>query len=116
MSKPRPNRLKRKTPPGSPVPRAKGTPPRRIEADLSQQAPSNTYSPRTYYEDAEFRCRDCGKLEVWTAEQQRWWYEVAKGPVQSKAVRCGPCRAARRAAMRGTPPKAHQQRRAEGKR
>ena len=39
-----------------------------------------------------FRCRDCRKDEVWTACQQKWWYEVAKGYVYSTAVRCRACR------------------------
>lgn len=89
-------------------------PPKRIDADLSKQAPNNTYSPRLHYEDLAFTCRDCGKREVWTAEQQQWWYEVAKGPVQSAAVRCRACREARRAAAKGTPPKSHKERRAGG--
>jgi len=33
---------------------------------------------------------------VWTAEQQKWWYEVAKGPIFSVAVRCRECRKALR--------------------
>jgi hypothetical protein len=54
----------------------------RIEADLSQQAPSNSYGGvPLYYEDTPFICIDCGKEEIWTAEQQQWWYEVAKGSI-----------------------------------
>ena len=71
---------------------------RRIMADLSKQVPNNSYSPPTYYEDRKFCCRDCGKQEVWTAEQQKWWYEAAKGTIYSNAVRCRACRQQRRAA------------------
>lgn len=85
-------------------------PPKRIEADLSKQAPNNTYSPRLFYEDLKFKCRDCGKREIWTAEQQQWWYEVAKGPVQSTAIRCRICRETRRKSAKGTPPKSHKER------
>src|SRR2546429_6590829 len=74
----------------------------RIAADLSQQAPNNSYSPPLYYEGLEFTCVDCGKREVWTAEQQKWWYEVAKGPIYSTAKRCRACRQARREARGGT--------------
>jgi len=50
------------------------------------------------YSDRSFRCRDCGKAEIWTAHQQKWWwYEVAKGYVYSTAVRCRACRRADRA-------------------
>lgn len=68
-----------------------------IMADLSKQAPNNSWSPRTYYRDQEFTCKDCGAVEVWTARQQQWWYEVAKGPIYSSAVRCRACRQKRRA-------------------
>lgn len=50
------------------------------------------------YLDAPFVCRDCGETQVWTAKQQKWWYEVALGSIDSRAVRCLPCRRARRVA------------------
>src|ERR1700687_4130070 len=43
---------------------------------------------RGYYLDVPFTCQDCGKDEIWTATQQKWWYEVAKGDVNSTARRC----------------------------
>lgn len=39
----------------------------------------------------EYRCRDCCTEEVWTAEQQKWYYEEAKGSLYAKAVRCRDC-------------------------
>lgn len=68
-------------------------PRRSIPADPSKQAPNNSYGPPLFYKDLEFTCRDCGAEEVWTAEQQQWYYEVAKQPIYGTAVRCGPCRA-----------------------
>lgn len=63
--------------------------------------PSNSYGDpefvrRGYYEDLPFRCVDCGAEGVWSAERQRWWYEVAKGDVFTTARRCAACRAAER--------------------
>jgi hypothetical protein len=87
----------------------------RIPANLSEQAPNNSYDPPRFYEDREFACVDCGKRELWTAEQQKWWFEVAKGSIYSGAIRCRDCRAARRNAHRGTPRRSHAERRAEGK-
>ena len=60
-------------------------------------APNNSYGApdfvyRGYYVDRPFRCVDCGKEEVWTGTQQKWWYEVAKGFAYSTAVRCRLCR------------------------
>ena len=70
---------------------------RRIPADISQVAPNNSWAgPRLFYEDTPFTCRDCGKQEVWTAEQQKWWFEVAKGSIYSSAIRCRSCRKAQR--------------------
>ena len=67
-----------------------------IIADLSQQRPNGSYDPPVVYRDLDFTCRDCGMIETWTAKRQQWWYEVAKGAVQSRAVRCHECREKRR--------------------
>ena len=80
-----------------------------VVVDRAQLAPANSYGApafamRGYYIDAPFRCVDCGKEEIWTAAQQRWWYEVAKGFVYSFAKRCRPCRQARRARRTGGRP------------
>ena len=47
---------------------------------------------RGYYVDRAFRCKACGVEQVWTASQQKWWYEIAQGAVETIAVRCRPCR------------------------
>jgi len=69
---------------------------------------NNTYGilPR-YYLDHEFRCHDCGALGVWTAKQQKWWYEVIHASINTQAVRCLACRRARRARESANP--LHQQ-------
>ena len=50
------------------------------------------YRIPNYYRDMPFVCRDCGKSEVWTAKQQKWWHEVVKVEIESTAVRCRRCR------------------------
>lgn len=73
--------------------RAKTLPPGTIPVDHSKLAPNNSYTiPPDFYVDRPFTCRDCGKEEIWTAEQQKWWCEVAKGSIWSTAIRCRPCR------------------------
>lgn len=52
---------------------------------------------RGTYRDRRFVCMDCGIEETWTATQQKWWYEVARGHVETMATRCRPCRAKERA-------------------
>ncbi len=64
-------------------------------------APFNSYGvppfvARGYYADVAFRCAACGRQEVWRATQQKWWYEVAKGNVESRAKLCSACRRAER--------------------
>lgn len=50
------------------------------------------YLKAGWYRDYPFHCADCGKLEIWTATQQKWWYEVAKGKKLTVAKRCRACR------------------------
>jgi hypothetical protein len=64
--------------------------------------PTNSYGTpefvkRGFYIDMPFSCKACGKPQVWTATQQRWWYESAKGDVWTIAVLCRPCRLRERA-------------------
>jgi hypothetical protein len=55
------------------------------------------YVRRGYYVDIEFECQKCGKPQIWTEEQQKWWYEIAKGGVRTTATHCRLCRQAERA-------------------
>jgi hypothetical protein len=69
----------------------------RVAVNTANLRPTNSYGTpdfvtRGYYVDFPFKCKDCGKSEVWTPTQQRWWYEIAKGDVRTVASRCRPCR------------------------
>lgn len=69
-----------------------------VAVDPAQLAHNNTYGLLpSFYIDTPFVCKDCGAHEIWSAKQQRWWYEIAKGPIDSRAVRCRPCRLLERA-------------------
>ncbi|MBD2073225.1 zinc-ribbon domain containing protein [Phormidium sp. FACHB-592] len=68
-----------------------------VLVDGAALAPDNSYGApdfvqRGYYLDRPFVCQDCGVRAIWTASQQKWWYEVAKGGVWTTAIRCRPCR------------------------
>lgn len=63
--------------------------------------------PPEFYFARPFTCRDCGAEEIWTAKQQKWWYEVAHGHIDSRAVRCLACRRAHRERLRSTGPGAN---------
>jgi hypothetical protein len=54
----------------------------------------NTYSsPPEYYYDIEFECSDCRKKVIWSAQQQKYWYEELGKTINSHAKRCETCRA-----------------------
>ena len=64
-----------------------------VLADQSALQHNHSYSPiPLFYVDKPFVCKDCGVEQVWTAAQQKWWYEVARGNINSTAVRCRDCR------------------------
>ncbi|MEO0796604.1 MAG: zinc-ribbon domain containing protein [Verrucomicrobiota bacterium] len=68
-----------------------------VPADRRQLDHINTYGDLPeYYVDYPFTCVDCGKEEVWKAEQQKWYYEEAKGHIDAFAKRCRPCRKRRK--------------------
>jgi hypothetical protein len=68
-----------------------------VPADALALAHNNTYGLLPlFYLDRPFVCRDCGAAEVWTAKQQKWWYETAQGNIDSIAIRCRSCRAIER--------------------
>jgi hypothetical protein len=78
---------------------AKGEPRSLLTAPVNEAllASYNSYGvpkfvERGFYVAVPFRCAGCGTEEIWTATQQKWWYEVAKGYVFSTAKLCRPCR------------------------
>lgn len=71
--------------------------PHAVKADPTQLDHINTYGALpTFYVDRVFVCRDCGAEEIWLAEDQKWFYEEAKGHIDAFAVRCHACRKARK--------------------
>jgi Probable zinc-ribbon domain len=68
-------------------------PPGAVIADPVQLSHNNTYGrfPR-FYVDKIIECRQCSKEEVWPAAHQKWWFEVAKGNINTQAVLCRSCR------------------------
>ncbi len=83
-----------------------------VAVDVAVLAPNNSYGrpdfvERGYYVDKPFVCQACGVPETWTAAQQKWWYEVAKGHMYSTARLCRPCRQRERAQRVGGDPNPH---------
>lgn len=64
-----------------------------VAADHSELAHNNTYGPLPlFYVDKPFSCQNCSAEEVWTAKSQKWWFEIAKGNIDSTAIHCLSCR------------------------
>ena len=70
---------------------------RLVPVNAEARAPYSSYGApdfvmRGYYADRPFKCDGCGKDEVWTGAQRKWWYEAANGYVYSTAKLCRACR------------------------
>lgn len=68
-----------------------------VPVNPANLSPGNSYGvpdfvKRGFYVNTPFTCKNCGVPQIWTAQQQHWWYEVAKGYAWSTAVLCRPCR------------------------
>ncbi|MBK9967459.1 MAG: zinc-ribbon domain-containing protein [Holophagales bacterium] len=50
--------------------------------------------PRYFYVDLDRTCRDCGAPFVFSAREQKHWYETLGFRLDANAVRCLPCRRA----------------------
>ncbi len=48
--------------------------------------------PRYFYVDLDRTCRDCGERFVFSAREQKLWYETLGFRLDATAVRCLPCR------------------------
>ena len=66
------------------------------KADLTKHAPHNSYSPPMWYVDEDKKCVECGREFMFTARQQKHWFEVLKIPIHVSANRCVTCRRMRR--------------------
>jgi len=69
-----------------------------IKAEASLQ--NHPTLPVTYYFDVERVCRDCKRPFIFFAEEQKYWYETLKFPLDSDCVRCPKCRKTERSLAR----------------
>jgi thiol-disulfide isomerase/thioredoxin len=65
-----------------------------IQADTEKQ--DYTVCPRHWYVDAYFKCKGCDTVFLWSAVEQKTWFEEYKFLVHSQATHCLKCRAQRR--------------------
>lgn len=65
-----------------------------VRADISKQ--NDSVCPRHWYVDAEITCTDCNEPFVFSASEQKFWYEDLHFRVDSFPKQCPPCRKTRR--------------------
>ena len=72
----------------------------RVDYDTAQRADISkqhyTVLPRHWYVDATFICSDCGQEFVFTASEQRFWYEDMRFFIDSLPKCCIQCRKSER--------------------
>ncbi len=50
------------------------------------------HTPKYFYVDIERECVQCNQLFVFSAKEQKYWYETLKFNFHSSAIRCVSCR------------------------
>jgi hypothetical protein len=68
-----------------------------IRANIAAQ--DYSVCPRHWYIDARFRCGACHAEFVWSADEQKAWFETHRFYVDSQPTLCRGCRAKRRDAV-----------------
>ena len=72
-------------------------PARAVAGDVAEQVFCRIcHVPKYFYVDDERKCIQCGKRFVFSAPEQKYWYETLKFNFQSTAIRCISCREKRR--------------------
>ena len=61
-----------------------------VRANISQQ--NFSVCPRHWYVDAELRCSRCDQSFVFSADEQKFWYEDLKFWIDSRPRECVKCR------------------------
>lgn len=61
-----------------------------VVADVARQGPATLHV--THYFDAKRVCRKCGRPFLFFAEEQKYWYEDLKFPLEADCLDCAPCR------------------------
>jgi hypothetical protein len=62
-----------------------------LPADPESQALRGGYFAKLYYKDIHYTCAGCGEKEVWTARQQKKYFEIQKGNIYCEPQWCHDC-------------------------
>ncbi len=70
-------------------------PERALAANPDTQNHQGGYSAKFYYQDIHYTCVGCGNAEVWTAQQQKRYFEIQKGNIYNRPKWCYKCHSQR---------------------
>lgn len=66
-----------------------------LAGDPSKQNHGGGYSAHYFYKDIEYKCADWGKEGIWTAQQQKKYFEEQSGNIYNQPKWCYDCHRAR---------------------
>jgi hypothetical protein len=66
-----------------------------LPSDPDSQKHGGGYSAKFFYKDIHYTCEGCGKKEVWTAQQQKKYFEIQKGNIYNEPKWCYDCHSKR---------------------
>ena len=66
-----------------------------LAANPDAQNHQGGYSAKFYYQDIHYTCAGCGRPGVWTAQQQKKYFEVQKGNIYNEPKWCYKCHSSR---------------------
>lgn len=67
-----------------------------VAGDVEKQVFCEYYVPKYFYVDETRRCFQCGNEFIFSAREQKYWYETRKFNFHSVPIRCASCRRQRR--------------------
>ncbi len=66
-----------------------------LAAEPDAQNHQGGYSVKFYYQDIPYKCAGCGRPGVWTAQQQKRYFEKQKGNIYNEPKWCYECHSMR---------------------
>jgi len=66
-----------------------------LAADPDAQNHGAGYSAKFFYQDIHYTCAGCGKPGIWTAQQQKRYFEIQKGNIYNEPKWCHECHTSR---------------------
>jgi Probable zinc-ribbon domain len=63
-----------------------------IPIDVEESTKAKLFWPEVAYADIEFKCRSCGRLDYWWADQQQAYFEQIKASPYQEPRLCFDCR------------------------